>query len=315
MNKILITGGLGFIGGRLSRRLSKNFEVIVSSRKPVEEKVLSMHGDIEHIGHQKLLDKNFFPKGVRSIIHLAALNEQECMDFPSEAVRVNIDETRKILENAVANKVEQFIYFSTAHVYGSPLTGIITEGVLPRPIHPYAITHKAAEDFVVAANQENNIHGIVVRLSNSFGAPILPSMERWSLLANDLARQAAQSEFLKLRSSGMQFRDFICLTDVENVIQKMVGKNHFSLSHSVYNLGSGTSLRVLDLANIIKDVCGQMFGKSMAIQFPENTEFKECPPLCYSIDRLVSEEFEIENDVKTEIENLLIFCFKNFRTN
>src|ERR1700722_428392 len=222
MSRILITGGFGYVGGRLSRRLSEEHEVWVSSRKPVPDDILRLHGEVKRIDHALLLDPATFPASVDVVIHLAALNEMDSVKFPSEAIHVNIDETRMILENSISKKVDQFIYFSTAHVYGAPLEGTITEESLPRPVHPYAITHRAAEDYIVAAAKHNRIKGTVLRLSNSFGAPVSAYVNRWTLLANDLCKQAVEKGTIPLRSNGCQYRDFICLADVEEVMAKML---------------------------------------------------------------------------------------------
>src|SRR4051812_26322578 len=116
MRRVLITGGFGYIGGRLSRRLSEEHEVLVSSRKPVNEDILRLHGKVRRIDHALLLEPATFPQSIDIIIHLAALNEIDSVKFPSEAIRVNIDETRVILENSISKSVEQFVYFSTAHI-------------------------------------------------------------------------------------------------------------------------------------------------------------------------------------------------------
>src|ERR1700681_1055933 len=244
MSRILITGGFGFVGGRLSRRLSEEHEVWVSSRKPVPESILRLHGNIKRIDHALLLDRDSFPAFIDTVIHLAALNEIDSVKLPSDAIRVNVDETRIILENSIAKQVEQFIYFSTAHIYGAPLEGTITEKTLPRPVHPYAITHRAAEDYIVAATEQKRIKGTVLRLSNSFGAPVSAHVNRWTLLANDLCRQSVEKGTITLRSNGCQYRDFICLSDVEEMMARML-TNPKSPEHIIYNLGSGISMRVI----------------------------------------------------------------------
>ena len=95
------------------------------------------------------------------VIHLAALNERDSVKYPSEAIVVNIDETRIILENSIENNVEHFIYFSTAHIYGAPLEGNDYEkNLCPRPVHPYAITHNAAEDYVLHRTSSKRINPI-----------------------------------------------------------------------------------------------------------------------------------------------------------
>jgi UDP-glucose 4-epimerase len=309
MSKILITGGLGFVGGRLSRRLSEEHEVYVSSRKRPGPEILQLYGNIKLVGHQALLSSSRFPASIDTVIHLAALNEWDSVKDPSEAIRVNVDETRIILENSIAAKVDRFIYFSTAHIYGAPLVGKITEDTLPVPIHPYAITHRAAEDFIIAATKQKRVRGIIFRLSNAFGAPVSSSVNRWTLLANDLSRQAVEKGKLSLLSNGCQYRDFLCLTDVEEIIASLAGKN---MNHIIYNLGSGQSMQVIELARKISQLASGLFKKTIPIGLPENSSSSVEEELHYSIDRLLGEGFRILNPVDAELERLLKFCKSNF---
>jgi UDP-glucose 4-epimerase len=308
---VLITGGLGFVGGRLTKRLSEDHEVIVSSRKQSDEKELKLHGVVHSIEHHLLFSQEQFPRNVDVVIHLAALNEWDSVKQPSEAIRVNIDETRQILENSIGAGVKQFIYFSTAHIYGSPLTGKISESGLPVPQHPYAITHKAAEDYLIAANLQKKIKGNVIRLSNAFGAPVSAKVNRWTLLANDLCKQAVEKSVMVLTSNGCQYRDFICLTDVEEVISQMISKPD-SLKYYLYNLGSGKSMRVLDMANAIAEKCEEVLGKKIKIELPAGSIPTKEPELFFSIERLKSENFSMRNEMHKEIERLVKFCAQNF---
>jgi UDP-glucose 4-epimerase len=310
MSRILITGGLGFVGGRLAKRLSANHDVTVTSRNTPSQEILALHGNIHFIKHSDLLDAGKFPKDLEWVIHLAALNEWDCVKNPSEAISVNIDQTRLILENSIENKVQHFIYFSTAHIYGAPLRGLITEETLPRPAHPYSITHKAAEDYVLAAGRQNRINPVIIRLSNAFGAPVLPTVNRWTLLANDLCKQAVEKGTLHLSSNGCQYRDFICLEDVESVIERMILIK--KLKHFIYNLGSGIGMRVIDLANLIATTAINVLKKNIPVLRPVHTADTLEPQLDFSIARLVGEGFVVSNDVNLELERLLQFCSDNF---
>jgi UDP-glucose 4-epimerase len=313
MSLVLITGGLGFVGGRLAKKIAKDSDVMVSSRKKNPTELLALHGEIVQVDHNDLLSKGTFPKDVETVIHLAALNEWDCVQHPSEAIRVNIDETRIILENSIARGVQNFIFFSTAHIYGSPLQGTITENTLPVPVHPYAITHKAAEDYVLAAARQQKIHSIIIRLSNSFGAPVSPRVNRWTLLANDLSKQAIEKGKLTLLSNGCQYRDFIGLTDVENVITAMIQRGPLNFKKQFYNLGSGRALRVIDIATKIADVHASLFGKKITIEMPDGTVASEEPVLNYTIERLLAEDLSVKNNFDEELKDLLIFCSKNFK--
>ena len=115
-----------------------------------------------------------------AIVHLAAMNEMDCARDPAAALEVNTALTLRLLNAAVAAGVRRFVYLSTAHVYGAPLRGHIDERALPRPVHPYAITHRAAEDFVLAAFDAGRIEGVVLRLSNGVGAPAHAAVDRWT---------------------------------------------------------------------------------------------------------------------------------------
>jgi UDP-glucose 4-epimerase len=310
MKKILITGGTGFVGGRLARRLATEHEVYISSRKSLDKQALRLYGNVTPVDHNSLFELENFP-AVDVVIHLAALNEWDSVKYPSEAIRVNVDETRIILENSITRSVNRFIYFSTAHVYRSPLVGKITESTLPRRVHPYAITHRAAEDYVLAASIQNRINGIVLRLSNSFGAPVSADVNRWTLLANDLCRQAVEKGKMVLHSNGCQYRDFICLTDVEDILGSIVERKH-PLKEVIYNLGSGLPVRVIDLAEIIRQLCVTVLKKNIPIELPAHSKETEEPKLEFSIERLLTEGFRINNDVNLELEKLLQFCAEHF---
>ena len=311
MNRILITGGFGFVGGRLTRRLSEEHEVWVGSRKNVSEDVLRLHGNPRRIDHSLLLSAATFPAFINTVIHLASLNEHDSVKHPADAIRVNVDETRLILENSISRKVERFIYFSTAHIYGSPLQGSLSEETLPMPAHPYAITHRAAEDYVLAACMQKRIGGTVFRLSNAFGAPVTAQVNRWTLLANDLCRQAVEKGKLTLGSNGCQSRDFICLSDVEEVIARFLKRTKIP-DHYIYNLGSGISMRVLDMADAIIRSAVTVLQKNIPLELPAGCAPSEEPALHFSIDRLLAEGYEMPNDVELELERLLQFCKENF---
>jgi len=313
MSKVLITGGLGFVGGRLAKKLSGSRQVMVSSRNAADTSARSAHGPVQHVLHRDLLSAATFPTGIKTVIHLAALNEIDCVRHPSEAIRVNIDETRIILENSIAAGAEHFIYFSTAHIYRSPLQGDIDETVLPAPAHPYSITHKAAEDYVMAAAQQKKVHATIIRLSNSFGAPVVPHVNRWTLLANDLARQAIEKGKLVLSSNGCQYRDFVCLSDVEEIIDAMIQRGPAGLKHVIYNLGAGVSMKVIELAQRIAAIYKTVSGKTIPVELPAGAVPTTEPALHFSIDRLLSDGFTIKNNVDSELESLLVFCQQHFK--
>ena len=297
----------------MSRYLSKEgHNVLVSSRKKISMEKSELHGtNISGINHDRLLDSESFPDEIDVVIHLAAVNEIDCVKYPSEAVKINIDQTRMILENAISKGVKRFIYFSTVHVYGPSIAGDIDESILPRPAHPYAITHRAAEDYVIAAHDKKRINAMVIRLSNSFGAPVFPDVDRWTLLVNDICRQLVTTHTIKLNSNGCQFRDFITLTDVERCVGHLLSINP-SESNIIFNLASGKSLTVLAMAELIASCYEEVTGIKVLLTLPENTTPTKEKEFRFNSERLKRSGYELTNKFEGELKELIFFCKKHF---
>ena len=218
--KILITGGFGYIGGRLAKAIIANTEhrVILGSResKSIPNGLDGATGVLIRWDSPESLNR--ITSGVDVVIHASGMNSQDCEDDPNMALEVNGIATSNLLMAAIKQKVGRFIYLSTIHVYGTPLAGRITEDSPTVGIHPYATSHQAGEDAVLMENKKGSIKGIVVRLSNAFGAPIHNDVNCWTLLVNDLCKQAVNHQELVLSSSGRQKRDFVSLTNVCSAI-------------------------------------------------------------------------------------------------
>jgi UDP-glucose 4-epimerase len=251
-------------------------------------------------------------EGVQAVVHLAAVNEIESLADPEKALRVNTLGTLKLLRATVAAGIERFMYFSTAHVYGAPLVGDIEEQTLTRPVHPYAITHHAAEEFVLAAHDEQRLAGIVVRLSNGFGAPAHARVDRWTLLANDLCRQAAQTQQLTLRSSGLQQRDFITLADVGRAVSHLLNLPRITCGNGLFNLGGECSLSVWDMAQRIAKRCQAVLGFLPPIVRPEPRPDETTVPLHYRMDKLKQSGFRLSGNIDVELDDALRLCHQAF---
>ena len=84
------------------------------------------------------------------------------------------------------------------------------------------------------------------------------------------------------------------------------------LKHIVYNLGSGISMRVIDMADSIIQSAVTVLKKNISLDLPAESLPTDEPFLNYSINRLLSEGYQIANDVNMELERLLLFCAENF---
>ncbi|WP_435627897.1 NAD-dependent epimerase/dehydratase family protein [Candidatus Ferrigenium straubiae] len=312
---VLLTGGLGYVGGRISHHLleASDYHLRIGTRDASQPKPEWLgRGEIVSLD---LLDEASLAaacRGVKCVIHLAALNEIDSAADPEQALMINGLGSLKLLRAAIRAGVERFIYFSTAHVYGSPLAGRLTEESLPRPQHPYAITHRTAEDFVLAARDKNEIDGIVVRLSNGFGAPERAEVNRWSLLANDLCRQAVTAKKLVLRSSGLQYRDFITLTDVGRAVLHLLDLAPEACGDGLFNLGGEAPLRIIDVAEKVAERCEAVLGFRPEIHKPPSSADEQVLSLDYRMDRLKGTGFYLLANIDEEIEATLRLCQRSF---
>jgi UDP-glucose 4-epimerase len=312
--KILVTGGLGYVGGRVSRFLSgkKDIELIITTRKKravfpewikkrnILEVDMSLNSDLYKACEE-----------IDCIVHFAGMNEIECARDPEKALEVNAGNTYRLLQAAIKQKVKRFIYFSTAHVYGAPLQGKITEKTIPRPVHPYAITHRVAEDFVLSAHDEGKIIGIILRLSNGFGSPETPDINRWSLLVNDLCHQIVCKGKIILKSSGLQKRDFITLFNVCRALDHFLTIDKDLIQNGLFNLGGSCSLQIIEMANLIALRAEKQFGFKPLISKPMTKE-EILENLEYNIDKITQTGFDLIDNFKQEIDDTLLFCKKHF---
>jgi len=319
--KILVTGGLGYVGGRIVQALSdtNKYEVYITSRKNNSNNYFFKDNNfVKLISSDSVFNpaENLEDK-YECVIHLAAYNEIDCLKYPVEAAEFNIVSSLVLLQKSIKAFCKQFIYFSTAHVYGNPLHGKIDESLITRPVHPYAITHKAFEDFVLAARDKNEIDGVVLRLSNSLGTPINTEVNRWTLLINDLCKQAVVSDYLVLNGNGIQERDFITLTDVAGVVIHVLNLSKEDKSDGLFNLGGNYTQRIIDIAGLVKERAMLVLNKKVEIKIPDSKNSitnSIALPLNFSSEKLKNIGFQWRNNITEEIDNLLIFCNLNFNS-
>ncbi len=314
---LLITGGLGYIGGRLAQYLEKangiNIKLLARRNSHIPEwarDTTIVSGDVKDIPSLETACEN-----VDTVIHLAAVNEIDSMKNPLEALRVNGEGTLNLINAAIASEVKRMIYFSTFHVYGLNASGNITEKTLPLPVHPYAITHHVSEDFIRMAAHRKELDGLILRLSNGFGYPSHPQVKRWSLVVNNLCLQAVLNNKIVLKTSGKQYRDFITLTDVSRCVEHITSLDSSKLGKEdcIYNLGGEFSVTVLDIAKLIKERCEEIMELSPEILIGKDDLSSTVleRPVKYNIDKLKRTGFRLISNVNEEIDKTLMFCNEN----
>ena len=310
---ILITGGLGYLGGRIAAQLvlSGLSVRIASSRKdPKVPKVLSSC-DIVHIDFSVTSSLERACSDISIILHLAGINAKSSEDDPEAAFLVNGIGTLKLLEAAEKERVPKFLFFSTIHIYGYRLMHRIDETRVPRPSNHYSISNRLAEDYVMLANQSGKISAAVVRLSNAVGKPVSSESNCWSLIVNDLCRQAVKFKSLKLTSDGKSQRDFIPIDDICDAIEFLIKLPYNQYSGQIFNLG-GKVYTTYEIALLVAERNHSLFGLAIRVEIEKNPK-KEIisDDLYYNTEKLANLGFNPNNNLSSEIDQLLQFCVNN----
>lgn len=312
--RILITGGFGFVGGRLAVHLAQaGHQIVLGSRNAISPPAWFPHAEMAQIEWDDGRALEHSCNGADVVIQAAGMNAQDCATDPVAALVFNGVATARLVAAASRAGVQRFIYLSTAHVYASPLVGIITEDTCPRNLHPYATSHLAGEHVVLSASQQGQIQGIVMRLSNAFGAPMHKDVNCWMLLVNDLCKQAVQTRKLVLQSSGLQQRDFVGMSEVCRVAEYLAVGHGASMQPGIFNVGAGVSQSVFAMAQLVQQRCAQVLGFEPALQRAQGGVDEPHPTLTYRADNLAALGINSNGlDNWAEIDSLLRFCQSTF---
>jgi len=308
---ILITGGLGYIGGRLTDYLldKQNHNLtITTNREKIEAPKKFKNVNIQKVN---ILNKERLYEiceDINYIIHLASTNEIVSAKNPHEALKVNAEGTLNLLEVAKERGIKKFMYFSTFHIYGQNKGEKITEKQLPNPTHPYSITHYIAELYVNQFRQNYNFETIILRLSNSFGAPITTNVNRWSLVVNDLCYQAIKNGCLTLKSKGDQHRDFISMTDVLQAVDLLLNTPYNKIENGIFNVGSGYSISIKELCERINQVYEKYYNKKLQIIIPKDAVKPDDTPVYFDISKIQKLGFILKDDYEYNILETLKMC-------
>ena len=312
---VLLTGGFGTLGGRISANLSKNPEINLrlASRQKRQPPSWAPKAEVCVVDFEDQNSIKQMLHEVTHVVHLAALNDYECRAEPERAQLVNVEYTRRVVEQAGQIKKLRFIYLSTIQVYGNSLTGVITETSPTDPQDAYSQTHLDAERIVEHAHNTQQLEGVRLRSANGFGAPMSPDAKIWQIIADDLCRQAVETKKLTLKSHGLQSRNFVPFTDVCSAVYHSLGMSPQQTGDGLFNLGGRKSLQIIQMAELVATRCGAVLGFTPKIEKPNETPDSVPPAFEYSSDKLLATGFILNCDLEREIDSLLQSCKNWFK--
>ena len=309
--RILITGGFGYVGGRLGEHLAQfpTNEIYLGSRIKRPPPHWLRKGNTIRMDWSDTHSLINACSNIDAIIHASGMNASECFASPELALEINCENTKRLADAAQKNNVSNFIFISTAHVYTS-LNGTITEESETLNSHPYATSNLAGENVILDAHSKNGLQSSVVRLANSFGPPSNPSTNCWMLVVNELCKQVAGNQRLVIRGPANSVRNFISMTDVCLAIDFLLNYNDDNQTAKIYNLGDST-YSVLDIARLVKKIFFEKTGNSVPI-VKMSQDSKSTNTLDFSSKNFQSLGYQPKNSFNEELVKLIDYCMLNF---
>ncbi len=284
--RLLVTGGLGFVGANLAAALVERSGMrlrildngsVGSVRGPLADRRIEVQrGDILDV-HAVAAAAS----GVDAIVHLAAATGVvESFRDPRAHWRANVDGTLLLLEAARAAGVRRFVFASSNAVVGaqpSPLD----EAMAARPISPYGAGKLAGEALCAAWAHAFGLETVSLRFSNVYGPH---SEHKGSVVAAFLGRARAGGG-LVVHGDGSQTRDFLHVEDLCESIRLALDRGR---PGSVLHIGSGQETPIAALAKKVSRLVEADLGVAVPIEFAPARP-GDVPRNCASIARARAE--------------------------
>ena len=249
MKRVLVTGGAGFIGSHLCEGLLAHGHgvrvldsLIYGRREWVPEACEFLEGDIRDLATCHRAAKN-----MDAVLHCAAMSRAA----PSqEAIEVctgsNIVGTQNMLLAARDAGVRRFVYSGSSTYYGNRPPPH-RESDAPDLLNIYALTKRVGEQYTLMFDEQFNLPSLVLRYFNVYG-PRQPETGAYALVLGIFLKRKAEGKPLEIHGDGSQRRDFV---HVRDVVAANIAALESSVRGEVFNVGSGTSLSVQELADMI----------------------------------------------------------------
>lgn len=306
---MLVTGGAGFVGSNLAKMI--NPSILLDWRKPqylfkksesselIFDDCEFVQGDIRN---SEDLEKCLEPGEIDSIIHLAAIpGIKKCEEDPELAKEVNIDGTRNVLEFARKNDISRTIFASSAGVYGEIKEKPITEEHLIGPLNLYSETKVEGEKVCRNYSDDYGLNTIVMRMSNLYG-PGFHVKPNLTVIPLFILR-ALSNQPLTIHGDGKQTRDFVHMEDVAQGFQKAFNFN--GSPFEIFNLGSGVTTSINELADIIADMMEELYDREVKLEHVEPPDWRDeaREKFDYSIEKMRDElgydpQFSLEEGIR-----------------
>lgn len=253
--RAIVTGGAGFIGSHLCRRLVKEGWSVLAV-----DNLSSGHVRNVPSGAQfkwlDLTDEDSgleLPKdGADVVFHLASHVGQELsFERPLFDLKANAFSTLLLLKWCLEHKVKQLIFASSMNVYGDPPELPVTEATPVEPPSPYAVG-KIASEYLCRVYQAFGVNTTSLRLFNTYG-PMQDMQNMKQGMVSIFVAYVARNEPILVRGSKDRFRDLISVHDVVDAFYRCVDERAYG---KIYNVATGHKTYVWELLKCIVKTFG-----------------------------------------------------------
>jgi UDP-glucose 4-epimerase len=276
---VLVTGGAGYIGSHMALELADNGETVLvlddlstGTRGLVPKGVEFVKGDI---GNEALLDEVLRGRGIDAVLHFAgSIVVPESVTDPLGYYLNNAVKSRTLLAAAVAHGVKNFIFSSTAAVYGVPRATPIAEDAPLQPISPYGASKMMTERMLADTAAAFPLRYCALRYFNVAGADAASRSGQASPKATHLIKVACEVVTGKRphldiygndypTADGTCVRDYIHVTDLARAHWYALQFLRAGGDNLVMNCGYGRGYSILEVIETVKRVSGVDFEVRM----------------------------------------------------
>ena len=304
--KIMITGGLGFVGSHLCDELLKdNHEIVLLSRNDAKKENISHNLSkikLEYVDVTKFADlENSIEKNRPDVIfHLAGeTSHKKSFDNPLYDSDVNSKSTLCILEKIKnLNLTCKFILGSTFIVIGRPEKLPINEETPCNPTTIYGANRLASEHYCKIYNNVYNLDTTVFRITNSFG-PREQYLTSTKNAINFLIYKAFKGDDVTIYHQGKFFRDIIYISDVISGLKTIMSKGK---PGNLYWIASGKQTWFYDLAKLLEELTG---AKVKYVDPPSYTEKVDVGNFLVDNSKLKSLGWDVKTSLREGIQKTL----------
>ncbi|MGH7827502.1 MAG: SDR family oxidoreductase [Candidatus Binatia bacterium] len=256
---ILVTGGAGFIGYHIVRRLLEDgnrLRVIDNLSTGKEDRIDDLRASMEFV-QADLADpvvSDDVVRGMDYVVHQAAVpSVQRSIEDPVGTNRSNITATVNLLESCRKHRIRRLVYAASSSAYGDTEVLPKTEDMTPTPLSPYALQKLVGEHYCKLYTSLFGLETVSLRYFNVFGPSQDPRSEYSAVIPMFVGRLLS-GQSLRVYGDGEQSRDF---TYVENVVQaNVLALRAAHAAGKVFNVGCGSRITLNQLIRFIERILG-----------------------------------------------------------